>query len=327
MTNLKISAKMHIMIIVSAVIIALGIAVGCICHFVADGYFNYGGEYTSYKSVTVSYVILDEADVSREICDKEFDKAGVKYYNYSYVDSTSAGGELIFKFNENSDTDKILTAVEGINAILSDEGANMTTLSTAAYHTVKTELGGGNVIVYGSVALAASIVFQFIYFAIRYKLTRALSALLADVHNLAIFVCLLSLCRIPVSSTIIVFAVITVLTTMIGCCFLFDRARKNAKDEQFAKLTNYEQVDTCVKESLVSVCVASVCIAATAVVFFVLMSISALSVVQIAIPVLLGLVSAVSCVYGTAFFTPAVYSRFKRIGEKLITERKKTKKA
>ena len=94
MTKLKISAKMHIMIIVSAVIIALGIAVGCICHFVADGYFNYGGEYTSYQSVTVSYVVLDEADVSREICDKEFDKAGVKYYNYSYVDSTSAGGEL-----------------------------------------------------------------------------------------------------------------------------------------------------------------------------------------------------------------------------------------
>ena len=59
MTNLKISAKMHIMIIVSAVIIALGIAVGCVCHFVADGYFNYSGEYKSYQSVTVSYVVLD----------------------------------------------------------------------------------------------------------------------------------------------------------------------------------------------------------------------------------------------------------------------------
>lgn len=326
MTKLKISAKMHIMIIVSAVIIALGIAVGCICHFVADGYFNYGGEYESYKSVTVSYVILDfnEDDELRELCDDQFKQAGVKYYNCSSVDSTSAGGELTFKFYESVKPEKIQTAVDGINAKLSDESAGMTTLSSAAYHEVKTNLGGENVIVYGSIALAASIVFQFIYFAIRYKFTMALSALLADVHNLAIFVCLLSLCRIPVSSTIIVFAVITVLVTMMGCCFLFDRARKNLKDEQFAKLSNFEQVDTCVKESLVSVSVASVCVAAAAVVLFVLMSISALSVVHIAIPVLLGLVSAVSCVYGTAFFTPAVYSRFKRIGEN-FKARKKSK--
>ena len=326
MTNLKISAKMHIMIIVSAVIIALGIAVGCVCHFVADGYFNYSGEYSSYKSVTVSYVILDKDDGLLEFCDKQFDKAGVKYYNQSHTD-TADGGEFTFKFSESTKTEKIQSAVNAINEQLKDEGSNKTTISASYHHTVKTLLGGGNVIVYGSIALAASIVFQFIYFAIRYKLTMALSALLADVHNLAIFVCLLSLCRIPVSSTVIVFATVTVLMTMIGCCFLFDRARKNIKDEQFAKLNGFEQVDTCVKESFVSICVASVCVAAAAAVLFVLMSISALSVVQIAIPVLLGLFSAVSCVYGTAFFTPAVYSRFKRIGEKFITERKKTKKA
>ncbi|MDE5942605.1 MAG: hypothetical protein K2H30_00150 [Clostridia bacterium] len=326
MTNLKISAKMHIMIIVSAVIIALGIAVGCICHFLADGYFNFGGEYSSYQSVTVSYVVLDygNEDKLRDVCEEQFDKAGVKYYNYSSADD---GYELTFKFLESANADKIKAAVEAINAILTDESADMTGLSSAAYHTVKTELGGGNVVVYGSIALAASVVFQFIYFVIRYKLTMALSALLADVHNFAIFISLLSLCRIPVSSTIVVFGVITVLMTMIGCCFLFDRARKNGKDEQFAKLTNFEQVDTCVKESFVSICVASVCVAAAAVVLFVLLSISALSVVNIAIPILLGLVSAVSCLYGTAFFTPAVYSRFKRIGETFKAERKKSKKS
>ncbi|MDE6868280.1 MAG: hypothetical protein K2J83_03955 [Clostridia bacterium] len=326
MTNLKISAKMHIMVIVSAVIIALGIAVGCICHFLAGGYFNFSGEYSSYKSVTVSYVVLDygDEDELRAICDEQFDKAGVNYYNYS---SATDGYTLTFKFSESANTDKIKTAVDAINGILKDESAEMTGLSSAVYHTVKTELGGGNVVIYGSIALAASVVFQFIYFAIRYKLTMALSALLADVHNLAIFVCLLSLCRVPVSSSIVVFATITVLMTMIGCCFLFDRARKNGKDEQFTKLSGFEQVDTCVKESFMSICVASVCVAAAAVVLFVLLSISALSVVYIAIPILLGLVSAVSCLYGTAFFTPAVYSRFKRIGEKFKTERKKSKKA
>ena len=48
MTNLKISAKMHILIIVSSVLIALGIAVGLICEFGADGDFTYGDDYKSY---------------------------------------------------------------------------------------------------------------------------------------------------------------------------------------------------------------------------------------------------------------------------------------
>ena len=40
MTNFKLSSRMHLMIIISAVIIAIGLAVGLVCEFVADGYFN-----------------------------------------------------------------------------------------------------------------------------------------------------------------------------------------------------------------------------------------------------------------------------------------------
>ena len=52
-TNLKLSSKMHIFIVISSLLIALGIMVGIICHFVANGYFNYGGDWASCKLVTV----------------------------------------------------------------------------------------------------------------------------------------------------------------------------------------------------------------------------------------------------------------------------------
>ena len=59
MTKLKLSSKMHVMIIVSAVIIAVGLAMGLIFQFVSNGYFNYGADYTSYNSVVVNYAYID----------------------------------------------------------------------------------------------------------------------------------------------------------------------------------------------------------------------------------------------------------------------------
>ena len=64
-TNFKLSSKMHILIIVSTVLIAIGLAVGLICEFVADGFFNYGADWASYKSITVSYNRIDGEEVVR----------------------------------------------------------------------------------------------------------------------------------------------------------------------------------------------------------------------------------------------------------------------
>ena len=57
MTKFKLSSRMHILIIISSLIIAVGLAMGLVFEFVSDGYFNYGGEYESYKSVVVNYEI------------------------------------------------------------------------------------------------------------------------------------------------------------------------------------------------------------------------------------------------------------------------------
>ncbi len=62
MTKLKLSAKMHIIVIVSAVIIAVGLAVGLICQFCADGYFNYGGDYKDYQTVEINYTSVEYKD-------------------------------------------------------------------------------------------------------------------------------------------------------------------------------------------------------------------------------------------------------------------------
>lgn len=332
MTNLKLSSKMHIMIAVTAVIIALGIAVGLVCQFVSNGYFNYGADYSSYNCVSVNYAIVDYAHIShnpdeevedavRNICDKAFKSAGVNYYS-STSGSATDGGELTFKFSKSVDKTKIQTAVDAIQKDLTDPD-DAVNLSFATLHEVQTELGSGTALMFGAIALASAVVFQFIYFAVRYKLTAAFAALLADVHNLAIFVSLLTITRIPVGSTVFALAAVTVLMTMIGCCYLFDKLRNGAKDENFAKLGTDEQVDACANENFVDALIPAVCVVASAVLLFLLMAISALSVGLILTVAVGGLLTAVASVYGTVFFVPSVYPRFKKISDNFKTKHSK----
>ncbi len=319
MTNLKLCSKMHVMVIVSSVLIAVGIAVGLICQFVAGGYFNYGDDYKSYKSVEVSYAFVDFSDEDnvKDICDEAFKNAKISYFESSYGD-TSLGGELVFKFSKSVKNEKLEAVAQEITQKLNvaDTG-----LSNASFHEVETQLGSEKALVYGAIAVASAVVFQFIYFAVRYKLTMAFAALLADVHNLGIFVSLLVITRLPVGSAAVAFAVLTVLMTMIGCCFYFDRVRKNAKNEVLSKLDSFELCDLSVRESFSSVCVSAVGFAVACLLVFVLLSISALSVVGVLAPVFCALFAAAANIYGTLFFTPSVYSRFKRIGDGFKADR------
>ncbi len=327
MTNLKLSSKMHLFIIITSVLVAAGIAVGLVFNFVFGGYFNFGSEYASYNSVVVDYAYIDygSEDAVREICDKAFDAAGVKYYSTENGE-TGEGGEFIFKFAKSVNTESIQKAVGVIHSEITKGDVN--SLSHAYFHNVKTKMGGAPALKFGAIALASAIAFQFLYFVIRYRLTMAFAALLANVHNLAIYVSLLAITRVPFGSSAIAFGALTVLTTMIGCCLLFDRMRKNLKEESFAKRGVGEQVDICAGESILNVSVLSVFIAASALIMFVFLSISALSVAVVMTPVFLAVLSAVASIYGTAFFTPSVYARFKTIGDNYkAAHGKKSKKA
>lgn len=307
---------MHVMIIVSAVVIAVGVAMGLIFQFVSNGYFNYGADYSSYKSVVVEYAYMNYTDENdgtvKDICEKAFKDAGVSYYA-CVTGSTEDGGQLVYKFADGVDAEKVQTANKAIDEAISagDESG----INNASFHQTEAVLGGAKALTFGAIALASAVVFQFLYFVIRYKLTAAFSALLADVHNLAIFISLLAITRVPVGSTVFAFAALTVVMTMIGCCFLFDRTRKNAKEESFAKLDTLEQADICANESITSIAVASIGVALAGVVLLVLLAISALSLSLILTSAIMAVLAAVASVYGTAFFTPSVYSRIKRVGD------------
>lgn len=333
MKTLKLSSAMHVLIIVSALIVAIGIAVGLICQFLAGGYFNYGAEYKSYDSVVVNYAYIDlsglgDEDGVKNICDEEFGNYGVSYYSYT-LGETDGGGEFTFKFSDKTDAEKVNNAVEAINTRLTTEaeGYIPSNLSGAVYHEATTLKGGGKAYVYGSIALASVIAFQFLYFLIRYRLTMAFAALLANVHNLAVYVSLVTITRVPVGSSVFTFGAVTVIATVIGCCFLFDNMRKKFKDEAFAKLDAFEQVDICASESLRETTFVPVCVAAVAVLIFVLLSISAMSVTLALSSAALAVIGAAASVYGTAFFTPAVYSRFKAIGDEYKKNRSLAKAA
>lgn len=314
MTKIKLSSKMHIMIIVSSVLIAVGLAVGLICQFCAGGFFGYGDDYKSYKTVEVNYTAVEYSDGEiKELCDRQFKELKISYYACNFSDETELGSTCEYRFSRSTDTQKLSAAAEKINGALKKDTVY---LSNAAYHTVDAKLGGANALIFGSVVLASAVAFQFIYFVIRYRLTAALAALLADAHNLLLFLALLAICRVPVGSSVITFSVLCVIMTMIAGCFLFDRVRKNVKDESFAKLDPFTQVDICADESLKSVSVCSAAFATVSVLMFVLLSISALSVSGVLAPVLCGLFCAAVCVYGTSFFTASVYSRFKLIGDR-----------
>lgn len=328
MTKFKLSSKMHIFIIVSSIVVAIGLAMGLIFQFVSNGYFNYGAEYKSYNSVVVNYAYVDlssfgDEDGVKDICEDEFKKAGVGYYS-STIGETSSGGEITYKFSKGVEVKTLQGAVDAISKKL--DGDNLSGLSGAYLHSDETIKGNENTYIYASIAIASAMVFQFLYFVIRYKLTMAFGALLADVHNLAIFISLAVITRVPVGSSIAIFAALTVLMTMIGCAYFFDKMRKNLKEENFVTLDTFEQVDGTAVNSLTAICTTAVAVAAIAVLGLVLLSISAMSVALVVTPVVLALLSAASAVYGTAFFTPAVYARFKRIGDSFKANKSKAKK-
>lgn len=333
MTNMKVSSKMHLFIIITCILVAIGIAVGIVCNFVAGGYFNYGGEWTDYKSITVSYKYVDFSgngdpkEAVTDICETAFENCGVSYYVENYG-TTSTGGEIVYRFSVSADDTKLEQVKSEIESLMKTAIGSDTDviLSSVSVHSSNTLLGGGYALTMAAVAIASVIAVQFAYFVIRYKLSMAFASLLANVHNLAIYVSLLALCRVPVAGSAVTFGVLVVVLTMIGCALLFDRMRKIGKDESLSKLSSFEQTDMGAAQTLKLNLVVPAVLVALAAVIFVLMSISALSVTAVLAPVLCALVCFVSCAYGTAFFTPSVYSRFKQIGDNYAANHVKASK-
>ena len=324
MTNFKLSSKMHLFVIISSVIVAIGLAVGLVCQFVFSGYFNYGGEFRSYNTIEVNYAYVDysvEDDVI-SICDGVFDKDGVSYFECATGD-TDDGGRVVFKFSKSCDEAKLIAVAANVQTAL--RGNSESSQSNAAFHVLETQLNGDKVLIFASIAIASAIVLQFLYYIVRYKLTMAFAACLANVHNLAIYVSLLAITRVPVGISAVAFGALTVLFTMIASAYLFDRYRRNLKKEKYAKLSGNEMTDLCVNESFKSILYPVVGTATAAVLIFAMLSISAMSVSVILAPAAAAVFSVASALYGTLFFVPPVYTRIKSIGDSVKARSKNTK--
>lgn len=312
MTKFKVCGKIHLFIIISVLAIVIGMAVGTICHFCANGFFNYGGEFKSYKSVTVTYYSSEYKSASevRELCDESL--KGFDAYETSVTDTTM-GGEIVYKYSAKTDSAKLNAAVTELNSALDKNGSG---LNVASMHEGVVEEGGSRAIIYASIAVAAAAAFQFLYFTVRYKLRAAFSALLANVHNLGLFVALAAITRIPVGIATVALGAFTVLVTMLMAAILFDRTRKNFKNEKYAKTDRVEVIDISACESRPFTVYVLSGLAICAVVLGVFAAISSLYVGALSLCALT-LLALISCAYGTLFFTPAVHSAIDGVCEKV----------
>ncbi|MCD8286330.1 MAG: hypothetical protein LUD50_03770 [Clostridia bacterium] len=353
-TDFKLSGKMTLFIIISCVIVVASVVVGVVCSCLGYGYFNAGADWNSDKTVTLTWYYVDgfhEKDSTlMEYCEKAFEDEGVSYYAVSYgTADDGSGGDITYTFTYSTDTDALEAACDTIRTDISgmfppeyklDEDGNTVTdangeavvsyqdvyLTKVYSHVTETYAGSSKALIYASIAVATVIVFELLYVMIRYKISMALGGFLACIHNLALYICLVALCRIPVGTSMFAFAVLTVVVTMICTLFMYGKMRRNIKDETLADLTPAELTDRSASESFKVNLGITASLAAAVVVMFVLMSISSLSVLAIISPVLCALVAFVSCFYGTCFFLPSVYPRFRKIGLRFQRKKKPSSK-
>lgn len=319
MTKFKVCSKIHLFIIISSLLIVIGMAVGTICHFLCGGFFNYGGEFASYKSVKVVYYTSEYSeDAIKPICDNALDS--LNPYEKSYAD-TNLGGEVVYKFAYGTDSAELQAAVDKLNVELDK---NSSGLNVASLHEGTVKEGGAKNIVRASIALASAVAFQFIYYIFRFKLRSAFSALLASIHNLGVFAALCAITRIPLGAEAVAIGAAVVFVTMIVCGLLFDRTKKNFKNDNYAKSDRLEVIDisACEVRNVTFYGLTAFAIGAL-VLGGVFACISSLYIGAFA-PYIVAALGMIACCYGAVFFTPAVHGAIDATCQK-VRERSKDK--
>ena len=307
MNKFSVSSKMHLFIIISAIVVAIGLAVGLVCQFIGGGFFGSGAGFASYKAVTVEYSMPTTAEEVQEICEDAFSANGVDYYSVQTAEN-SGGDEVEYRFVVSTDTEALKSAAESINSRV---GIESDLLGFASYSEYNGEFGGTVDRRYAGIAVAAAVVFQFIYFAIRYKFTMAIAAFAADLHNLLIFYALLAITRVQVSVSVVALSVLVVLLTMICCGILFGKMRKSFRQDSYKAMSSFEQVDAALREGFKPVTLINVILASAFVLVLIFSLFAGAGIYGLFMPCACGIIAAAACQYGSLFFMPAVYSRLK----------------
>ena len=302
----KIVKLRHLAVIVSIVIIAIGMAVGTICHFVSNGFFNYGDEFASYKSVEVTTSIPEDVNgnVARQIASEEL--SGLGAYEVSFSEGTgTVPNTVVYKFSTSVSNDELSSAVEAIQSRFEDRGMED---SSVSYHLNEGVAGGIYQLNFAAIALASAVAFQAIYFAIRLKPGMALSAICSQLAAVGVYASLLAITRCPVGLEAIAFAALTVLVTMVCNVIFFGSVKRAYKDESNAKVDKLDLVSGGAKAS--AKLNAFVCIAAAAiVVIFAIFAIIASPSAATLLPYVSCLIAIAACAYNFCVFAPANYAQ------------------
>lgn len=303
MTNSKLAVKNRIFAIICAIVIVAGMVVGTVCHFLFGGFFNYGGEFASYKSVVVTYSTAEYSDV--ELIKPTLDEklGAFSAFEVSCGDKTT-GGEVVYKYAPSVSSEELAKAVDEINAAINTDDSG---LNVAVLHEAETLVGGSKAIIFASIAVASAAVFEFIYFAFRYKFRAAISAFVGCILNVGLFVSLVAITRLPVGTELIALTAAVVLITMIGSCVLFDRVRKNFKNDAYAKTERSEVIAISAAESK-KINLVTVIALALPVVVLAICAVIALLNITVLTPYAVAILALISCCYGTVFVMPAIHS-------------------
>ncbi len=300
------SKKIHLYIIITAAILALAAAIGTVCHFLSNGFFQYGFDYGSYKSVSVTFYeskAQNDAKVVRDTCKNTFEK----YALTGYTEKTDiSNGFVEYVFADNADSDALQKAVDEINTAIAygDE------INVAYNNDINGLTTNADIYIWCSIALASAMAFQALYLAIRYKLTMALTNLITNVQSVLLFAAILAITRIPVGSYVAVAGTLCVLFTMLCSQFFFNRMRAYLKMDAGKKLNALEQADEVAKTTLRPIGYVCAALAIIGALFAIVIGFTAWSFDYAAIALAVIVAAIVAC-YGSALFAPAVYGQLK----------------
>lgn len=310
----KLYTKSHIFVIISVLIIAIGMAVGTVCHFISNGFFNYGAEFSDYDSVSVSYYTAADLNDKKidDICMQAF--GDLKPVEISYASDAQGNSvrRATYKFVSGSDENALAAAVKAINAELEKDSG----LSAASYSKAVTQVGGSKVVVFTSIAIASAVAFEALYILARYrKFGVTLVALLSQIVNFGLFAALLALTRIPVGIEAVAFSAIVVILTAITSCIFFDKVKANVKNEVNADVALSELIGSSAS-STYKVNALLCAVVAVAVVIFAIFGLAASFSVALLLSYVAALIAVLVCWFGFSIFTPSMYVALSKLDEK-----------
>lgn len=312
----KTVGKFKLWAILSALVIVAGIVI------LAVFGFNPDTTVSDVKTLSVeleSYVDISDARVEsvKEICESEFEKAGLKDA-YTVKADMSNGGELLYVFDKNTDDAKLNEAKDAIGAALNAASEGDGALSGAFFYV---STGSENAIAVvpsgyiwrGALAGAVILLVIFVYVSVRYKLNMGIAGTVSSLVGALLTLAVVALVRIPVTTSVAYIGAFALLFTALTSMLTFNKMRENFKTDEYKAMSAEEAVSSSVQTK--------------SVLFFALLSIIALVLVgAIAVTsvrwfAVAALVAVVMGTFSSLIFMPAMYLPMKKISDKRAAER------